>query len=79
MPVLNQARAWLETSTTLKVPEFNPTVDARTNTASSYIAARPSENFSLRYDHTPVEGYDLAWKLTITDEEGKNAVEQWGG
>ena len=77
MPVLNGARAWLETATTLKVPEFQPTSEE--HTASSWIAARPGEAFSLRYDHIPVEGYDLAWKLTITGDDGTNAVEQWGG
>ena len=77
MPVLNGARAWLETATTLKVPEHAPT--AEEITASSYVAARPGEAFSLRYDHIPVEDYDMAWKLTITSDDGMQVVEQWGG
>ena len=77
MPVLNAARAWLETATTLKVPEHSPS--SHGVTASSFIAARPGEAFSLRYDHIPVEGYDMAWKLTITGEDDAHVVEQWGG
>lgn len=77
MPVLNGARAWLETATTLKVPEFTPT--SMNDLASSYIVARPGEAFSLRYDHIPVPDYDLAWKLTIKSGDGSEPVEQWGG
>lgn len=77
MPVLNGARAWLETPTTLKVPEFTPSVQDKV--AMSYIIARPGEPFSLRYDHIPLQDYDVAWKLTIKDGNDEHAVEQWGG
>lgn len=77
MPVLDGARAWLETPTTLKVPEFMPSTSG--NKAMSYIVARPGEPFSLRYDHIPLQDYDVAWKLTIKDENDGASVEQWGG
>lgn len=77
MPVLNGARAWLETPTTLKVPEFMPATDG--NKATSYIVARPGEPFSLRYDHIPLQDYDVAWKLSIKDDNDESSVVQWGG
>lgn len=78
MPVLdNGIRAWLETPTTLKVPEFVPSTEG--NKATSYIVARPGEPFSLRYDHVPLQDYDLAWKLCIKDANDGASVEQWGG
>ena len=78
MPSINGLRAWLETGTTLKVPEFKPSTSGEAS-ASSHIAARPGEAFCLRYDHVPVEGYDLAWRLRISGSDGQNAIEQWGG
>lgn len=80
MPVLNGVRAWLETPTTLKVPELNPVSDEEENSASSYIVVRPGESFSIRYDHIPLEGFDVAWRLSIrSDGEDGECIEQWGG